>query len=626
MRTAAFFVGLGVSIVAGISAPASAVEFGVARDGDDRGPGTVDEPFATLQRAQREVREAMKHGPREPVTVFIRGGTYRLAEPLLFGIDDGGTPQHAVVWKAAPGERVVVSGGRPIAGWVARPDGLWQAPAPRIEGRPWHFRELFVDGQRRTRSRHPSGGVLRVQKAGPDRRHSFVTNPNSFPPLTPGADVELVFLHDWSLSRIPVHSADPSVGGITLAHPVGAQAEQFAIDNFEPHPRFFLENDPAFLDTPGEWMLHESSGQVLYLPMRGESIDSVEIIAPLSNGLVVVRGDDASGTPVRNLHFVGIEFEHSAWPLPAGGYAGIQAGFYEVRTPTRASRSPVPATAAISWRIAESCSVMDATLRHVGGSGIEFGSRCNSCAIVRTVVRDVSVNGIVIGESDMRLVGGQPWWQAAPGQVATGNFVEDCLIERCGEQFYGGVGIWVGITAATTIHHNVVRDMTYTGISIGWKWDATPTPARENRMAHNHIHDVMKLLSDGGGIYTLGAQPGTVIARNLIHSIPAGVGRAESDGIFFDQGTTGFTVEGNTIYDTGNPPLRFHRAGKNLIRDNTLVVQPGMPAVRYALTPEDQLTPQANTIVPAERFAVPDPVAVKAGPAPEVLERLRDRW
>ncbi|HEX6987013.1 MAG TPA: right-handed parallel beta-helix repeat-containing protein, partial [Planctomycetaceae bacterium] len=489
----------------------------------------------------------------------------------------------------------------------------------------WQFRELFVNGGRRTRARYPNDGFLRVKAAGPDRRTSFTIDPNAFPPLSPGAEVELVFLHDWSVSRVPVAEGDFAAGRIATLNPIGAQGPQFAIDHFEPNPRFFLENDPVFLDAPGEWFLHRPTGWVLYRPLPGESIDSIEAVAPLATALVVVRGDEAGGTPVRNLHFAGIEFEHAAWPLPPGGYAGIQAGFYDVRTENPPKMSDGPAPAAVSFALAEGCSVTDAVLRHLGGSGVEFGSRCRHCVLARTVLQDVSVNGVIVGESTSRLVGGKPWWEVAPEQVATGNVVEDCLIERCGAQFYGGVGVWAGITAETAVRRNLIRDLPYTGVSVGWRWDPAPTPARENRVERNRIRDVMSLMSDGGGVYTLGLQPGTTLAGNVISAIPKGAGRAEANGLFLDEGTTGLTIEGNTIFTIADPPLRFHKAGRNLVRGNVLAVPAGVPPVRYGNTPEENVVLQGNTVVPAEAFTPPDPASDGAGPPPEVLARLLER-
>ena len=96
----------------------------------------------------------------------------------------------------------------------------------------------------------------------------------------------------------------------------------------------------------------------------------------------------------------------------------------------------------------------------------------------------------------------------------------------------GGVGVFAGYTEGTRIAHNEICRLPYSGISVGWGWgeeDAggggynqphrydTPTPARNNRIEMNHLHHLMHPMMDGGGIYTLGNQPGTIIRGNHIH-------------------------------------------------------------------------------------------------------------
>jgi hypothetical protein len=287
------------------------------------------------------------------------------------------------------------------------------------------------------------------------------------------------------------------------------------------------------------------------------------------------------------------------------------------------SLGPVPA--AVSFKTAEGCSMTDCAVRHVGGSGVEFGSRCRGCTLARSVIQDVSGNGVIVGEGGARQVGGRYWWKAAPQEAASGNIVEDCLIERCGVQFFGAVGVWVGLAAETRVRRNLIRDLPYCGVSVGWQWDETPTPARGNRVERNHIHDVMQTLSDGGAVYTLGAQPGTVIAGNLIHGVPAHQGKAESDGMFLDEGTAGVLIEGNVLYNIEGPALRFHKAGANVVRRNTLTVSGTSPAVRYNGTPQGNVRLEGNRVTRNEGFPIPDPLAFEAGPPTEALRGLEAR-
>ncbi len=75
------------------SLPARATTFYVSPTGSDSGPGNLNSPFATIAQARDAIRALkQRHGSlSEPVTVYLRGGTYFLKEPLEFTPDDSGT-------------------------------------------------------------------------------------------------------------------------------------------------------------------------------------------------------------------------------------------------------------------------------------------------------------------------------------------------------------------------------------------------------------------------------------------------------------------------------------------------------------------------------------------------------
>ncbi|MCX7590808.1 MAG: right-handed parallel beta-helix repeat-containing protein, partial [Kiritimatiellae bacterium] len=174
-------------------------DFFVAPDGDDLNPGTRKKPFATLRRARDAVRELkLRHGGlRRNVTVLVRGGTYRLTDPLVFGPADSGTQSFTITYAAMPGEKPVLSGGRVIAGWKKWEKNLWIAEIPEVKNGAWYFRELFVNGRRAQRARSPNSGFFRVAKAGPDNRTSFQFNRGDLRAFRNIEDAEIIFLHDW---------------------------------------------------------------------------------------------------------------------------------------------------------------------------------------------------------------------------------------------------------------------------------------------------------------------------------------------------------------------------------------------------------------------------------------------
>ena len=107
----------------------------------------------------------------------------------------------------------------------------------------------------------------------------------------------------------------------------------------------------------------------------------------------------------------------------------------------------------------------------------------------------------------------------------------------------------------------------------------------------------MNKLSDGGGIYFLGKQPGSKITNNIIHDVTINAGRAESNGMFLDEGITELEVSNNIIYNIARSPIRFHKASKNIVENNILMCGENIPPIRYNRTDEKDIIKINNTIL-----------------------------
>ena len=135
------------------------IEFFVSPSGNDRGLGTQAQPFATISRAQRAVRDA-KHRGNHPIYVRLGGGSYYLQSPITFESQDSGSADAPVIYIAQPGEDVVISGGRSLAlHWVPYKNGIMKASVPA----GLNFTQMFVNGKRQIRARYPNFDTLRAR-------------------------------------------------------------------------------------------------------------------------------------------------------------------------------------------------------------------------------------------------------------------------------------------------------------------------------------------------------------------------------------------------------------------------------------------------------------------------------
>jgi hypothetical protein len=578
-------------------------EIHVSPVGNDSNPGTRDKPLATPAGARTAVRKIAATGLKAPVKVLLASGTYELAEPLVLGPEDSGTEQHAVTWSALPGQTVVLSGGRRVPGWAKGKGEVWETTVPGVKEGKWYFRQLWVDGRRAVRARTPNAGANPpcLQLKGAELSKDLKTHTYGFPAgilkdWKNLPDVEAVVVGNWEITRKFFQAVDAS-----------ADVAQMAGPHARPHEAigpaagrwFFIENALEALDEPGEWYLDRQTGVLSYWPRAGEDMAKVEVVAPRLTRLLEVKGK--ADKPVRNLHFRGISFLHADWAPPPGGYLGIQACHFASGTAwNKGAWGRIDA--AIRWDNADSCSLEDCNIAHLGGCGIELVTRCARNVLQGNRIFDISGNGVMLGGP------------TAEAEVPKDNRIANNHVHSCGCDYYGAVGIWVGFAQRTAIAHNEVHDLPYTGISLGWQWNPKPTPARENTIEYNHIHDVMTRLGDGGGIYTLGLQPGSVVRGNHIHSVRRSsfAQAAPNNGMFLDEGTTGFTFEGNLIHDTAHTPLRFHQATTNLVRSNILGVGKSGP-IEYNATSPANIKQENNILVETGKDLPANTIRDRAG-------------
>lgn len=595
--------------------------FYVSPDGSDTDIGTSAKPFRTLERAQQAARSVDPHvAAAKDVTVFLYGGTYRLTRPLDFDPRDSGRNGHHVIWRNVPGQHPVVSGGRQITGWhlVDQTKKIWAADVGDLK-----TRQLYVDGRRVTRARGPMNpqGFTKTSTGyiAPDATMASWRNPS---------DIEVVSRREWKQFRCPVASVKETT--ITMQQPCWHNTSlQFGMGLPS-----WIENAYELLDLPGEWYLDRQAGRLYYIPKADEDISTADVVAPVLQTLV--RGEGTLDEPLRDVRFEGITFAHATWLAPNTdeGYAVVQAGFRIVGSDNPVFNQTMPnwvqTPAALVFQNARGIELRRNTFTHLGAAGVNLETGSQGSQVVGNRFEDISSTGIQVGGT--MKVDHHP---GDPRQIVKDNTVSSNVVARVAVENADAVGIFVGYTTHTTVAHNEVFDLPYTGISVGWGWglfDAggnpnypgnnglpvydTPTTSRDNQIRDNRIFDVMKTLRDGAGIYALSAQPGTQVSGNYIDHVAGNYGGLYPDEASAYQEWTDNVVQDvpiwlhiwtSSIHDllvadnyTDQPFMRNN--GRNITMKNNTAVQNGeWPARACRIAANSGLEPDyADLLSPSD--------------------------
>ncbi len=612
--------------------------------------GTASAPFATLEEALREAREWRRlKDPRVigGVTIWIADGLYQPAQTILIRPEDSGTTDSPTRIKAQ-GKQAVFSGGVRLTNWKplgkssAVPSHIAKhivlADAPRVGGRHFPFRQLWVNGRKAVRAQsHDDYDLPRITNWNFEKGTASI--PNVFPAFDFEEGMEF-FIHQWwAIAQLRIKGAEVHRDSMVLSfHEPEAQ-----LQNEHPWPKpwlskehgnsaFRLVNALQFLDQPGEWFLDEETHQVYYYPQEGEDMGTAEVIAPYLETILAING--TLEHPVAHVQIDGLQFQHSTWLRPhTHGHVALQAGMffldaYKLQKPGTADKKGLenqawlgrPA-AAVELQNTTYTRVSNCSFLHLGATGIDYQKANNQDTLTGNLFQDIAGSGILLGTfSDEEMEAHLPYMPTDLRTLTQGTYVANNLIQQIGNEDWGTVGIGAGFVRDVEIVHNELLDLPYTGISLGWGWTPTVNSMKNNRVLHNKITRYGQFMYDVAGIYTLSAQPGTKIQRNLIDSIYVSPYAHIPDHWFYlytDEGSAYMTVSDNwfpsnkILQNANGPSVEWNNNGPEV--DRELVATAGLePSYRYLKQRELPLSKAAtfNSYVPFTKpvfFQIHDP-------------------
>ena len=549
----------------------------VSPHGNDSNPGTVGEPFATIARAQqkvRDLREAARTYDYQPLHIILRDGTYLVTREMILRPEDSGTVTNPFVISAAPGEKPVLSGGVEIRSWklASRVPGLptaalgkvWVADVPKIDGQVLEFRQLWVNGSKAVRARAPNGETLTRLVGWGKTNQTAVIPASALAGVERPEGLEMIVDQVWEIAVLRVKSIrlEGTNAYLTFMQPESQLEFNHpwppVTVNTKYQAPFFLANAIQFLDSPGEWCVR--AGKIYYWPRSGEDLATVSVFAPALETLVKFEG--SVDEPVANIEFDGITFAHTTWLRPSQqGHVPLQAGMpmldakklFPKGTPYHPGLDNVEwidrPPGAVSVNNARDIVFRNCTFEHLASAGLDVQSGTSNSVVEGCVFRDIGGNGIQLGKySDTNVETHVPYNPTDERELCVNDRISNNLVTDCANEDWGGVGISVGYARGIRIEHNEVSNCSYTGISVGWGWTKMTNALSDNFIHANRVHHVGTRLNDTAGIYTLSAQPGTVISENYVNDITMSPYVPDPQHWFYlylDEGSSFITVRDN---------------------------------------------------------------------------------
>ncbi len=525
-------------------------------DASVNGDGSLSSPYSLLA-AKNKLKEYKASG--KSAIVYLMGGTYCFDDMLVFNEND----MPNVTYKAYKNQVVEFSGAKAIKGFTEGEVNGVKVFTKKLDtsAENWYFKSLFSDNNRLSITRYPETGYFTVKATAPEDdlwteentpweftlgQNSFYCNMEDIPfEFKNLEDVNVRILHYWHDELAGITALDRENGKLSMSRP-----SSMLIRDID---RYYFENVFEALNTSGEYYVDRAEGVLYYVPFENESADSLVLYGSNIDKLIDIRN-------VNGISFEGVRFTRTDWVYPEADwvYEGSWHDEYNVEFPQAA----LFVDGVVTVEYAENVHFKNCEFINLGGTAIKLRNGVKNSSVENCYFYEIAATAIYVGGTNC-LFGEKDYTQNIT--------VKNNEIHKYGRKFFCGIGIHVTFCDTAEIVNNEIHDGYYTGISVGWIWGYAYHVTKNINVSRNLIYNIGQgWLSDMGGIYMLGKQPGTVLSENVIHNVAAdpGEGGYGGWGIYLDEGSSFMSVEKNLVYSCGNQSFNTHYGEGNIIRNN----------------------------------------------------------
>lgn len=577
--------------------------FYVSPSGSDSNPGTLSQPFQTIEKAREAVRSLISGGMTSDVIVMLRGGRYYESSPVVFDDQDSGRDGYKVVYTNYPGEEPIIVGGQRITGWSYDPSFNTDNPHAPADahvykayvGTSWTFHDLYENGQLQTEARTPNKGSYFIATgvdtdsgATEDQQRTIFYYDSSDVPDSVADDISAAIpssdtdpgpqVYTWPYEPFftdttPIGAIDKTDHKITLASD--------ALLPFATGNRYYVQGFADALDSAGEWYLDHANGYLYYWPQHTPIADQ-QIVAPTEQDVFELKGSSSTAQTenidIDGLTFLGSDFTDNfdethdvAWNRPAD--------------PNRHG--------IIYLENAANDTVEDCKIIGSGFNGVELNTYSDHNTIAGNDISQSGYFGVMLTGTDVGALDG------SSEQIYDNhdNTISDNSIRDSGRNVGNGGGIFVYQSGNNEITHNNINGAprygiaikglimhtddpgsmagTYGQLTVDWDnhWDFLTS--RNNDVEYNDISNVNQDSVDAGIISMYGTGKGNIIENNRLHDVHRDNLYGLNQGIYLDDGTDYTTVDSNLIYGiSGNLAINdgfFVKGIHNVIHNNVFV-------------------------------------------------------